>query len=486
MEKKEDVTEITEVDEDEDAVAEVTVTAAAASLKKSGKKKKKKEKKKKNADDSERNDDDDDDEKMVVIEKTKKKKSKAPASGIGDDGDVGGGEEEIELVSPGGKTKKKKKKKGESSSRKLGALTDSFASLDTTSPKPSSKKSVTKASPTKSSAGSRRNLLSAPMGSSTPPAGSKRNLLAVQPPSERKLYTVSHSDYDKYSAEYFQAILEEIRSKCDRKLKLKVKDKDAFAMTCQNYYDAWMSKQENDRWLTELVEGKNSKKNATEIRTTEQLIQAQTDYAKELDATVLKRQKWCIKSALNVFMGLKEDSLMGIEEKMAKGAIVAQATPEKLAEFASKSKQNEKLLKRLFGDPVLMKEMLLHGGAVKYEYGEAIRIYVDCMEDGKLPKTNDKDNAIDTKDDDEWTKIHRKIALACALELASPVYEFDTTKVVDPVARYKHFVEAHQAGELDPAFPFFSVWEMRQIVNCDAPNEQMTWCRKMVSIVCNS
>ena len=63
----------------------------------------------------------------------------------------------------------------------------------------------------------------------------------------------------------------------------------------------------------------------------------------------------------------------------------------------------------------------------------------------------------------------------------SPMNEFDTTNHIDPVARYKHFVDAHRDGELDPAFPYFSVWEMRQVVNCDAPNDQMTWCRKMVS-----
>ena len=173
---------------------------------------------------------------------------------------------------------------------------------------------------------------------------------------------------------------------------------------------------------------------------------------------------------------------MGLEEKLVTGAIIAQATPAKLAEFASKSKTNEKLLKKLFGNAELMKEMLLHGGAVKYEYGEAIRIFADCMavDDGSSKKMKNTDQDEDTNVD-KWMIVNRKIALACALELASPVYEFDSMTQMDPVARYQHFVEAHRSGELDPAFPFFSVWEMRQIVNCDAPNDQMSWCRKMVS-----
>ena len=84
---------------------------------------------------------------------------------------------------------------------------------------------------------------------------------------------------------------------------------------------------------------------------------------------------------------------------------------------------------------------------------------------------------------EQVASLHQRLAwLPCSLELASPMYEFDTSIKIDPVARYQHFVEAHKAGELDPAFPFFSIWEMRQIVNCDAPNDQMKWCRQMVRI----
>mmetsp|Transcript_10076 Transcript_10076/g.21035 ORF Transcript_10076/g.21035 Transcript_10076/m.21035 type:complete len:575 (+) Transcript_10076:541-2265(+) len=234
----------------------------------------------------------------------------------------------------------------------------------------------------------------------------------------------------------------------------------------------------------ELAEGNNKKKKKGGP-STEQVLETQTQYAEDLEVLLTQRKRKCIKSALNVFMGLNEDSLTRIQEILVKGAIIAQATPQKLADFASKGKRNKKLLKRLFGDTQLMREMLLHGGAAKYEYGEAIRIFVDCMEVDKSSKKKTVEKAeeeVDDEDfeDDDWSKIHRKIALACALELASPMREFDTATNIDPVARYKHFVDAHRAGELDPAFPYFSIWEMRQIVNCDAPNDQMSWCRKMV------
>lgn len=274
---------------------------------------------------------------------------------------------------------------------------------------------------------------------------------------------VSSSDCEKNSVEYFEAMLEEFRLLCHHKLKLESRDKEAFCMTCKNFYDPWKSRQEVEQKVMEIMEEEKPSRDA------KALVKAQLEYAKRLDATLKTRAKWCIKSALAVFGGLKADALPSIEDELVKGAIIAQATPQKLADFVSQSAVNEKILKLLFDDTELMKDMLLHGGATAYEYGEAARIFAECMQ-----------IQMKSNDDEKWNKLHRKIALACALELASPVYEFDTTTRVDPVARYQHFVEAHREGELDPAFPFFSVWEMRQIVNCDAPDEQMRWCREMV------
>ena len=405
------------------------------------KKKKKKKKKDKKEDDE-----------MIVEEKTKKKKKDKKIDDLAEDDDG-------MIVKEKAKSKKKNKKKTED-----GDPTADFNSY--TSPTPRSKKNV-----------GLEDIVS--------PIKFSPKVFASPGTSKQKL-TISSKDYDKWGVDYFHAILEEIRAKCERKLKIKDRAREAFVSECHDFYDTWMEKQESDQWLSELLEGNNSrnKNKGKGNQNTEQLIQTQTEFGKELDIVLKQRKKACIKAALHVFMGLKEDSLTRIQELLVKGAIIAQAGPERLAEFASKGKENKKLLKRLFGDTQLMKEMLLHGGAAKYEYGEAIRIFVECMEVSKKKSGKKKRDVEDGEDfeDDEWSKIHRKIALACSLELASPMYEFDTSIKIDPVARYQHFVEAHKAGELDPAFPFFSIWEMRQIVNCDAPNDQMKWCRQMVRI----
>lgn len=261
----------------------------------------------------------------------------------------------------------------------------------------------------------------------------------------------------KYSAEYFHAVLTEVREKCDKKIKMKESDRDKFLDTCNNYYEAWYAKWENEQWLNQLIENKGDDAEIAEAQS----------YVDQSNEALPKLKNKCIKAALKIFDKLDEDKMETLEDKLVKGAIIAQETPEGLAAFANKSKENEKLIKRLFSDAELMRDMLRFGGAAKYQYGNAMRIYEECV---ALIKDTDK----------KWLKLNKKIALACALELAAVTREFDSTVEIDAVERFKHFEKAHRDGELDPAFPHFSVWEMRQIVNCDAPNDQMKWCRDMV------
>jgi hypothetical protein len=296
---------------------------------------------------------------------------------------------------------------------------------------------------------------------------------ALSPSPKKKL-----SGVDKYSVDYFEALLQEVKEKCEKKIKIKSRDRDAFLEGCAGYHETWYSKYENEQWLNDLLE-KDAPK--------EQIEEAQK-YVDESTSSLPQHRNYCIGKALEIFQQLDEDKLAALEDKLVKGAIIAQASPTKLAEFASKSKEDEHLLKRLFSRPKLMKRMLQFGGAAKYEYGNAMRIYTECVGEDE---DDDEDDRPVLEDDDEeydeakekeraWARVNRKIALACALELAAPIYEFDTSTPVDAVGRYSHFERAHRKGELDPAFPFFSVWEMRQVVNCDAPNDQMEWCRKMV------
>jgi hypothetical protein len=51
---------------------------------------------------------------------------------------------------------------------------------------------------------------------------------------------------------------------------------------------------------------------------------------------------------------------------------------------------------------------------------------------------------------------------------------------VDPVKRYLHYEKAYHDRELDPAFKDLTTWEMRFVVNCDAPDQILAWGREML------
>jgi hypothetical protein len=420
---------------------------------------------------------DEEDKELVEKKKDTKKKVKKKKSKVVDNGGEDATETEADdsdvLASPEGKKKKKSKKTKDDD-------TD-LDSPDGPTKSPSKKKKKKKTTEEGGDDIPETPLLSpeskkkkkkkaAANGDNTP----DDELLDVFSPSPKQKLT----SLPKYSVEYFEAILEEVKEKCEKKMKIKSKDREAFLEGCAGYYETWYNKFENEQWLVDLVEKDASK---------DEMEEAQK-YVDESNAALPQHKNYCIRTALEIFQQLDEDRITALEDKLVKGAIVAQASPRKLAEFASQGKENEKILKQLFSRPKLMKRMLQFGGAAKYEYGNAMKIYMECVGDDNddaddMPKLDDdgEEEYDEVKETEKaWGRVNRKIALACALELASPIYEFDTATAIDAVARYKHFEKAHRKGELDPAFPFFSVWEMRQIVNCDAPNDQMEWCRKMV------
>ena len=107
--------------------------------------------------------------------------------------------------------------------------------------------------------------------------------------------------------------------------------------------------------------------------------------------------KKCVKAAGKIFEKLDMAENESLETAVLKGSIILQATPVGLAEFVEQdSKKNAKLMKSLFKNPQLMKDMLINGGAKAGLYGPAMKIYSECTKD--LPE-----------DDDAISKICKKI-----------------------------------------------------------------------------
>ena len=159
-----------------------------------------------------------------------------------------------------------------------------------------------------------------------------------------------------------------------------------------------------------------------------------------------------------------------LDAQLVECAVLIDATPKGLAEFAQQGKAREELVAKLLADTALMKTMLEAGGAKGGKYGQAAEILAAIQ--NASPKSREG-------------VLHR-LALATSLEHATPVKQSnpaaatDAPAVVDPLKRYQHFETAFLAGELDPAFKNLSVWELRSVVNGDESDEALVWGREML------
>lgn len=159
-----------------------------------------------------------------------------------------------------------------------------------------------------------------------------------------------------------------------------------------------------------------------------------------------------------------------LDARLAKAALIANATPATLDSFSQQGAAQAASIKKLLGDDALMKQMLIAGGAKFGKFGEAMEIYTAIQ--SASPKA--KEGFLQT------------LALATALEHAVPIKQSNPADqpsapaTVDPVKRYLHYEKAFLAGELDPHFKNLSVWDLRMVVNCDAPDHILTWGREML------
>jgi hypothetical protein len=159
-----------------------------------------------------------------------------------------------------------------------------------------------------------------------------------------------------------------------------------------------------------------------------------------------------------------------LDAKLVECAVLANATPRGLAEYARQGKEQEALIQKLLSDTALMRAMLEAGGPKDSKYGQAAQILAAIHKES--PRAKDG--------------VLQRLAIATCLEHAVPVKQAnpkaDTAAppVVDPVKRYLHFEKASLAGELDPAFKHMSAWELRNVVNGDESDETLAWGREML------
>jgi hypothetical protein len=140
-------------------------------------------------------------------------------------------------------------------------------------------------------------------------------------------------------------------------------------------------------------------------------------------------------------------------------------TSKRAAEWCQQGNEESERVLRLLHSVDLQRRMLLAGGALEDNYGRAMHIYDQIVESRQSQE--EPDIVLD------------RLALAVALELCVPLGMFGNIKIlIDPLQRYIHYEEAYLAGELDGAFSQFTVQELRMVVNSDASDEQLVWCRE--------
>ncbi|MGL6095822.1 MAG: hypothetical protein ACRC7O_08520, partial [Fimbriiglobus sp.] len=161
-----------------------------------------------------------------------------------------------------------------------------------------------------------------------------------------------------------------------------------------------------------------------------------------------------------------------MDAKLVKAAVLADATPHGLAQFAQQGKDHQTLVDQLLADTALMTEMLSAGGASGGRYGRAMQITTDIQK--ASPRAGGG--------------IYHRLAVATGVAHAVPIAQRNSeaepdsasSQFVDPVKRYLHYEKAHLAGELDAEFPGMTTWECRYIVDSYAPDEMLAWGREML------
>lgn len=192
----------------------------------------------------------------------------------------------------------------------------------------------------------------------------------------------------------------------------------------------------------------------------------------------------------------------GLDADLVLCAVLVEAMPAGLANFAAQGESQAAIVDDMLANTRLLRDMLVAGGASNGKYGEAATILKGILDVSTVLSSSTtssvKSNPTTPWDDrsqDKETVLYRA-AIATAMEHAVPIHHrftqsssppwgptSDPTALdIDPIARYMHYETAYLAGDLDPAFEVTTSFEMRQTINADATDSDMSWMRETMGI----
>ena len=118
----------------------------------------------------------------------------------------------------------------------------------------------------------------------------------------------------------------------------------------------------------------------------------------------------------------------------------------------------------LLDSPPALEELLGSGEVVDQRWPEAVEVF----------------DRILTADPAAKSGLQRRIAVATALTFAQPVTWMADGSAIDPVARYRSFVQWDQEGVLFPSFRDLSTWELRYVVGSWSSDADLVWAREHI------
>lgn len=195
---------------------------------------------------------------------------------------------------------------------------------------------------------------------------------------------------------------------------------------------------------------------------------------------ILLAQQLLSTPAVAAFLSLPDTFVNppGLDADMVLCAVLTDATPLGLAEFAVLGQEEQGLVSTLLNDTLLMRDMLVAGGPAENQYGPAMAIYaaINASRWELLMNRGEEDGA--PWDDRTQSTILRRFALAVALANAVPIpFYSQQNGTVDPLGRYLHYESAYLAGALDPAFEVLTVFECMMVADSNAQEEDIQWLR---------
>jgi hypothetical protein len=182
----------------------------------------------------------------------------------------------------------------------------------------------------------------------------------------------------------------------------------------------------------------------------------------------VEKQKEVLTAARAVMKGV-EAFLVGEKSQavMAKFALLTHATPNHLAAFAQKGKEEESLIDKLLNDDKLVVQVMTLGGASGGRYGQAMRNYTAIQKAAKRSRAG----------------FFQVWALAVSLQNTGETYVYpDVPAARSLVKYYLDYLKAYDDGILDPIFSKLggTGWNYRFVFPDSYTLEDIEWMRTML------